>query len=77
MRWSDVGFCVDSLFKQIITGPLMEVVRTDEMAAAASQSKDLRAMMLDRSQRFQAPPPVQPTGRWPTQADSKFPKAMP
>jgi hypothetical protein len=73
-RWSvaevaDHLLLAEQLFKQVINGPLMESPPPDEMSAAGSRSDEIRDVMLDRSQKFQAPDPVKPTGRWPTQAE--------
>lgn len=39
---------------------------TPEALAGAAQDERVLTFIVDRSQKFQAPEPVQPTGRWPS-----------
>ncbi|NIR45472.1 MAG: DinB family protein [Gemmatimonadetes bacterium] len=59
----------EQLFKQVIKGPLIESRPPDDMSTAGSRSDEIRNLMLDRSQKLQAPDPLRPTGRWPTRAE--------
>ncbi len=72
-RWSIAEVCEHILvseqgLKQIIMGPLMDTPRP-QGAAVENKSETIMTFMRDRSQRFQAPDQVQPTGRWPGQAE--------
>ncbi len=57
----------EQLFMQLIKGPLLQAPRGDASDVKEIPSEEIMTLMRDRSQRFQAPEPAQPTGRWPTQ----------
>ena len=50
----------EQLIKQFVNGPLMETPVTDE--AIAMSPAEMRAAVLDRTQRFQAPQQAVPEG---------------
>lgn len=69
-RWS-----IAEVYEHITLGEsfLLEMIQkgasgpaTPEKKAAAAMEKDaqIQKMIVDRSQKFQAPDPLQPTGRW-------------
>jgi uncharacterized damage-inducible protein DinB len=57
----------ERLIKQFVTGPLMATPVTDE--AIEMSAAEMRANVMDRTQKFQAPEQAVPEGTWPTQAE--------
>lgn len=55
----------EEFIRDSVAGLLAEEAAA-EAPAGAAQDERVQTLIVDRSQKFQAPEPVQPTGRWPS-----------